>query len=268
MPIFYKDKEIKSLNFEKKDIGQVYYGDILVWQRQRERILKYLPLVKKVRFGTGINTKLLTDAVNPIYGGSFREIKFFETVSQSYLTLKDKSYNQSPALEPGLMEAPFVLVNRNKTKEYSGTIRIIQANNNPKYGYYTGAKGYNWSILISLDWETYSNNKNNVNGGWLGYNNTSGLNRVEVEFDSPVMIQKISYKPLGYQLNRDYVQFPIIEVYNEADLNNPFITTGQYVCKKAATKDFDYDQFKFELDLLNETTDVSSNITKWDQPVT
>ena len=42
MPIFYKDKEIKSLNFEKKDIGQVYYGDILVWQRQRERIKPYL----------------------------------------------------------------------------------------------------------------------------------------------------------------------------------------------------------------------------------
>ena len=41
MPIFYKDKEIKSLNFEKKDIGQVYYGDILVWQRQRELIASY-----------------------------------------------------------------------------------------------------------------------------------------------------------------------------------------------------------------------------------
>ena len=41
MPIYYKDKEIKSLTFEKKDIGQVYYGDILVWQRQRERIKLY-----------------------------------------------------------------------------------------------------------------------------------------------------------------------------------------------------------------------------------
>lgn len=268
MPIYYKDKEIKSLNFENKDIGQVYYGDILVWQRQREQILKYSPLVKKVRFGTGINKKLLTDAVNPQYGGSFREIKFFEAESQSYLTLKDKNYDVRPTSDPGLMEASFVLVNRNKTKEYSGTIRIIKADNNPEYGYYSSSKNYDWSLLIPLDWETYSNNKNSVTGGWLGQNNTSGLNRVEVEFDSSVMIQKISYKPLGYLTTRDYVQFPIIEVYNEADLNNPFITTGQYVCKKAATNDFNYDQFKFELDLLDETTDVSTNITKWDQPVT
>ena len=268
MPIYYKDKEIKSLNFEKKDIGQVYYGDILVWQRQRERILKYSPIVKKVRFGTGINNELLTDAVYQPYGGSFREIKFFEAVSQSYLTLKDKNYDPKPALDPGLMEASFVLVNGNKTKEYSGTIRIIKADSNPEYGYYPGGKGYDYSLLIALDWETYSNNENDVNGGWLGQSNTSGLNRVEVEFDSPVMIQKISYKPLGYSIIRDYVQFPIIEVYNEADLNNPFITTGQYVCKKAATNDFNYDKFKFELDLLDETTDVSSNITKWDQPVT
>ena len=161
--VFNDDKYINQIFFKDKEISKVYFKDQLVFIRPKDRKSE---LVKKVRFGTGINKKLLTDAVSPQYGGSFREIKFFETVSQSYLTLKNKNYNLRPTSDPGLMEASFVLVNRNKTKEYSGTIRIIKADNNPKYGYYSSSKNYDWSLLISLDWETYSNNTNKVTGGW------------------------------------------------------------------------------------------------------
>ena len=87
--VFNDDKCINQIFFKDKEISKVYFKDQLVFVRPKDGKLK---LVKKVRFGTGINTKLLTDAVGQKYGGGFRELKFFEEITQSYLTLKDKNY--------------------------------------------------------------------------------------------------------------------------------------------------------------------------------